>query len=211
MSTIILTRHGQTEWNQVERFRGCADIPLDQTGLVQAQATSRRIRETWQPVTIYTITMSRAVKTGEIIAEPFGLKAQPILELVDIDYGQWQGLKPLEVKATWSDLYESWYRNPHEVQIPGGETLDTLHNRTKKLLDQIARRSQKETIVLVVHDSINRVILLYALGLGLNRYWNISQGTCAINVIETVTNDFVVVSMNETYHLQINKPMFEGE
>ena len=50
MTRIVLVRHGQTEWNRVERFRGRADVPLNETGLAQAEATGKRVAAEWQPV-----------------------------------------------------------------------------------------------------------------------------------------------------------------
>jgi len=77
MTRIILVRHGQTEWNRVERFRGRADVPLNETGLAQAEATGRRVASEWQPVAIYSSPLSRAVKTAEAIARHFDLPASP--------------------------------------------------------------------------------------------------------------------------------------
>jgi len=86
-TTVILVRHGQTEWNRVERFRGRADVPLNDTGLKQAEATGRRVGATWRPVTIYSSPLSRAVKTAEAIGRYAGLSVAIHPELADIDYG----------------------------------------------------------------------------------------------------------------------------
>jgi broad specificity phosphatase PhoE len=203
MTRIILTRHGQTEWNQVERFRGRAEIPLNETGLIQAKATARKIAATWLPVAIYTSPMGRAVKTGEAIAEPFGLNVQPVDGLNDLDYGDWQGLSPAEVETRWPDALDTWYRTPHLAQIPCGESLASLAERTSAAVRSVIRQHPQETVVLVGHDSVNRAILLDALGLPLSRYWHLAQGTCAINVLETQNGDFTVISMNETCHLAV--------
>ena len=64
MTCIVLVRHGQTEWNRVERFRGRADVPLNEAGLAQAEATGKRVAQEWQPVAVYSSPLSRAVKTA---------------------------------------------------------------------------------------------------------------------------------------------------
>ena len=64
MTRIMLVRRGQTEWNRVERFRGRADVPLNQAGLAQAKATARRVAQEWRPVAVYSNLLSRAVKTA---------------------------------------------------------------------------------------------------------------------------------------------------
>jgi broad specificity phosphatase PhoE len=203
MTRIILTRHGQTEWNRIERFRGRADIPLNETGLEQAAATSRRIISTWKPVAVYTSPLSRTVRTGESIAAPLGLTPRRVEELNDIDYGDWQGLTPEEVRARWPDTLDSWYRTPHLTQIPGGETLQSLLERTSQAVHHAVEQHPQETIVFVGHVSVNRVILLHALGLPLARYWFLGQGNCAINVLETSKGDFTIVSLNDTCHLTV--------
>ena len=66
MTRFVLVRHGQTEWNRVERFRGWAGVPLNETGLAQADTTGRRVAEEWRPAAVYTSPLSRAfVAAGE--------------------------------------------------------------------------------------------------------------------------------------------------
>jgi broad specificity phosphatase PhoE len=203
MTRIILTRHGQTEWNRIERFRGHADIALNETGLLQAELTSRYIQAQWKPNAIYTSPMSRAVKTGEAIGAPYNLKAEPLQNLIDIDYGDWQGLTPEEVGQVWGETLANWYRTPHLVHIPNGESLQDVLARTTYALRNILEKHPFEEVVIVGHDSVNRILLLFMLGLPLSRYWHIAQGTCAINLIEFINNDFTVITMNEVCHLTL--------
>ncbi len=88
MIRIVLVRHGQTEWNRVERFRGRADVPLNQTGLAQAEATGRRVAAEWKPAAVYASPLSRAVKTAEAIARHSDGPVQLSPGLLDIDYGE---------------------------------------------------------------------------------------------------------------------------
>jgi probable phosphoglycerate mutase len=205
MTLVILVRHGQTEWNRVERFRGQADVPLDETGLAQAEATARRIASEWGPVAVYCSPLSRAVRTAEAIARQFGLPVQTHPGLTDIDYGQWQALTPDEARRRWPDMVDAWCRTPELAQIPGGETLDDLRTRTMDTLRGLAARHSGETVVLVGHTVVNRVILLAALGLGNDRFWHLRQDTCAINVLEVEGDDYTLVTMNDTCHLEARK------
>jgi broad specificity phosphatase PhoE len=202
MTRIILVRHGQTEWNRVERFRGRADVPLNETGLAQAEATGRRIASMWQPVAVYASPLSRAVKTAEAIARSFALPVQVHPGLADIDYGLWQGLTPDEARARWPEIVEAWYTAPHTVHIPGGETLADLRTRAMATVNDLAARHSGQTLGMVGHTVINRIILLGVLGLGNDRFWRIRQDTCAINVFEAEADGFTLVSMNDTCHLQ---------
>lgn len=201
MTQIILVRHGQTEWNRVERFRGRYDVPLNETGLAQAAATGRRVVAEWQPIAVYASPLSRAVKTAEAIAQHFDLPVQAEPGLIDIDYGEWQGLTPDEARARWPEIVEAWYHAPQRAYIPGGETVDQVRARGVATVRTLAARHPDQTVVLVGHTVINRAILLGVMGLGTDRFWHIRQDTCAINVFETAGDDFVLVSLNETHHL----------
>jgi broad specificity phosphatase PhoE len=201
MTCIILVRHGQTEWNRVERFRGRADVPLNETGLAQAEATGLRIHGEWQPAAVYSSPLSRAVRTAEAIAKHFDLPVQIHPGLADIDYGEWQGLTPDEVRDRWPAALQAWYHQPDEAIVPGGETLAQLRSRGMSAVNELSARHAEQTIVLVGHTVINRIILLGILGLGNERFWHIKQDTCAINVFEVEKGDFVLGSLNDTCHL----------
>jgi len=202
MTRIILIRHGQTEWNRVERFRGRADVPLNETGLRQAEATGVRVAAKWKPAAIYSSPLSRAVKTAEAIAGRFDdLAVQIHPGLADIDYGEWQGLSPDEVRTRWPGLLDTWYNAPHLVSIPGGETLSALRERAMKTVNELAVHYSSKAILLLGHTVINRIILLGVLGLGNERFWRIKQDTCAINLFDVEDGDYTLVSLNDTCHL----------
>ena len=199
---VILVRHGQTEWNRVERFRGRADVPLNETGLAQAEATGQRVAAEWRPTAVYSSPLSRAVQTAEAIARHFDLPVQVHPGLADIDYGEWQGLSPDEARQRWPEQVDRWYNHPEQARIPAGETLADLRARAMQTINELAARHPGETIVLVGHTVINRIILLGALGLGNERFWRLRQDTCAINVFEAEQGDFTLVTLNDTCHLR---------
>ncbi len=201
MTRFVLVRHGRTAWNRVERFRGRADIPLDEVGLAQAQATAARVAGEWQPAAIYASPLSRALKTAEAIAGRCGLEVIPEPALIDINYGEWQGLSPEEVRRRWPPEFEAWCHAPQEARIPGGEALADVRTRTLEGIRRLAQRHGAETVVLVGHTVVNRVILLAVLGLGNDRFWHLRQEPCAINVFEAEAGDFTLVTLNDTCHL----------
>jgi probable phosphoglycerate mutase len=202
MTKIILVRHGHVEGISPERFRGRVDLVLTTEGRRQAELTAHRIHATWSPAAVFTSPLSRCRATAEAIATPLGFSPRPLDGLIDIDYGQWQGLTPDEVRARWPGLLETWYRAPDWAAIPGGETLQDVLVRALSVLRDVVDGHPSDTLVLVAHDSINRVILLHALGLPLSRYWRLGQHPCAINEIDLLGDGSVVLSMNETGHLK---------
>lgn len=199
---IVLIRHGETEWNRVERFRGRADVPLNATGLAQAEATAHRVASQWRVAAIYASPLSRAIQTGEATARLLGLKVEACAGLADIDYGLWQGLTPDEARAAWPEQVDAWYNAPDLASIPGGESLDQVRARGIRTVRDLAARHPGETIALVGHTVVNRAILLEVLGLHSRRFWRLRQDTCALNVFEVEADDFTLVTMNDTCHLR---------
>jgi phosphoserine phosphatase len=174
-TTILLVRHGQTEWNRVERFRGRVDVPLNDTGLRQAEATGRRVAGMGRSVALYSRPLARAVKTAEAIGRHVNLDVEIHPGLIDIDYGDWQTLTPDEVRSRWHEMIEAWYKTPHLAYIPGGETLVEIRVRAMWAVGNLAARHAGETIILVAHTVINRIILLCVQGLGNDRFWDIPR------------------------------------
>jgi probable phosphoglycerate mutase len=201
MTKIILVRHGHVEGISPERFRGRADLMLTAEGHRQADATARRILQTWTPAAVYASPLSRCRATAKAIGRPFGLAPNPLDNLIDIDYGEWQGLTPDEARGRWPEQLEAWYRAPDWATIPGGETLQDVHARIAMVLRKVTAKHPRDTVVMVGHDSVNRVILLHALQLPLARYWRLGQDPCAINQIDFSEAGFTIRSLNETHHL----------
>jgi probable phosphoglycerate mutase len=110
-------------------------------------------------------------------------------------------LTPDEVRRKWPEALDTWYRAPHWAAIPGGESLQDVLARGVAALRVVIGRHPRETIVLVGHDSVNRVILLHALDLPLSCYRRLGQDPCGINHIDFSAGEFTVRSVNGTGHL----------
>jgi broad specificity phosphatase PhoE len=205
MTRLVLVRHGQTDWNATERFRGRFDVPLNETGIHQAALTARRIAASWRPEAVYSSPLSRALNTAQAIAGPFSLTVRKLPELIDMDFGEWEGLSPDEVRARWPEILAQWYSAPHAARIPGGETLDQVRERCIRALERIESNHPAQTVVAVAHTDLNRTLLLVVLGLGNERLRSLKQDNCAINEIEIHGSNYILASMNETSHLRERK------
>ena len=195
MTRIILVRHGQTEWNSTERFRCHADVPLDSVGLAQAEATGKYVARLCHPEAVYAAPLSRTGKTAEAISQQFNLPVESEPGLIDVDCGHWQGLTPDEVSQRWPREFEQWLNSPGRFGFPGGESLEEARLRAMRTLNALLGRHAGQDIVLVSHTALNRLILLSALGLGCEQFWNLRQDTCAVNILETRLDSFIVVSL----------------
>jgi broad specificity phosphatase PhoE len=194
-------RHGRTEWNRVEKFRGRADIGLDEVGMKQAESVAKRIRE-WQISEIYSSPLRRALTTAGIIAGPLGLNVRLAPGIVDIDYGTWQGLSTEDVVARDGHLYSQWIESPHKVKFPDGESFAEVRERAASVVDDLIQQHPKETIVLVSHKVICQILILSLLGLDSSHFWQITQDACAMNLFEVRGGIPSALFLNDTCHLE---------
>lgn len=203
MIRIIIIRHGQTTWNEGEgeRFRGRAEVELDQWGIRQARATAARMTQ-WEIDAIYSSPLKRALSTAETLAEHPGLRVQPLEGLIDIDYGKWQGLSLKEAAADDSKLYELWLKNPHLVTFPQGENLEQVQKVAVAAVETLLPEHPEQTIILVSHKVICKVLLCHFLGLDISHFWQVQQDTCSINIVEMREDMSVVVLLNDICHLK---------
>lgn len=199
--TCLLVRHGHVEGIDPPRFRGRADLPLTPLGHRQAEALRDRIAREWSPEAIYASPLRRCVHTGATVGQPASLVPGLAPELLDLDYGQWQGLTHAEVRAKWPKDWDRWQQTPQLAEFPGGETLAGLVKRVTNALHAILNAHRGQTVAIVAHDSVNRVLLLHALDLPLSRYRTLAQAPCGLNVLQFDGGRFKVVTVNETGHL----------
>jgi broad specificity phosphatase PhoE len=200
MIEIILVRHGETEWNRREIFRGRADIELSETGARQAELLAKYLSQV-EIAAIYSSPLRRALKTAEAIASYHSLKVKTTAALIDFDYGKWQGLPHQEVKASYQELYAEWLKSPHRVKMPGGESLDDITKRAIGVVDGVIGRHES-TAVLVSHRVVNKVLICALLGLDNSHFWNIRQDVGAITTFTYEDNRFILTRHNDTSFLK---------
>ncbi|HIC93267.1 MAG TPA: histidine phosphatase family protein [Anaerolineae bacterium] len=200
MTRVILVRHGQTEWNRVERFRGRVDLALNQTGLAQAHALAERLAD-WPIAALYSSPLRRAIQTAQPVAERLGLPVQLLPGIVDINYGDWQAKTPAQVAEAYPDLYRRWLEEPHLVRFPHGESLDEVRDRAMAALREVVARHRGQVVLLVAHQVVNRVLVCAMLGLDNSHFWRIRQDNGCINVFDHQDGLFTAVLINDTCHL----------
>ncbi len=201
MTRLILVRHGRTEWNRVERFRGRTDLELDATGVRQAESTAKRL-SSWPITTIYSSPLRRAIATANAVAQQCNLRVQILDEVIDIDYGDWHGLSPEEAATKDPRLFSMWLESPHLVRFPRGESLDDVRGRCSLAVNRLLLNHAEETFVIVSHKVVCQIIILELLGLENSFFWQMAQDVCAINVFEVRNNMTSVVLLNDTCHLR---------
>ncbi|KGM53358.1 phosphoglycerate mutase [Lysobacter arseniciresistens ZS79] len=203
---ILLARHGETPWNAEGRYQGQADIALSPVGEAQARSLGERLRDV--PLTRAVASpLGRARRTAELaLGERAGLLATDA-GLMEIAHGRWEGLLASEIRAADPDRLQAWRDAPHEVLMPGGESLQHVFDRAwPALLRATAGLGADDTLLLVAHDAVNRVLLCHVLGIPFGRLWTFRQAPTTLNLLEGPTADRLeVVRLNDCSH---HTPLF---
>jgi len=200
MTEIILARHGETEWNVAEVFRGRVDIDLSETGVKQAELLAGYLSPSAIEA-IYSSPLKRALKTAEIIAQPHKLKVNVEPDLIDFNFGRWQGLSHQEVKEKYGELYATWITHPEQVRMPDGETLADVRKRVIRVIDKVIKK-YTGTMLIVGHRVVNKIIICALLGLDNSHFWKIRQDTSGISIFSYQNEQFILTTHNDTSFLK---------
>lgn len=199
MGLIYLVRHGETDWNKDGRFRGREDLVLNERGLKQAEALASFF-EPRKISAVYSSPLLRARQTAEAIAGRKGLLVQIEEGFIDVNYGEWQGLKLEEIEENFPSVYRQWLKNPVEVTFPGGDSVRSVTERTAETLLNLANEHLRDEIVIVAHQAINKIILYHFFHLR-DRLWEIPQDVGVINLLSFDGKDLNLEFYNYTRHL----------
>jgi broad specificity phosphatase PhoE len=149
-TTILLVRHGETDWNQQRRVQGHSDTPLNETGIAQARALIERLAD--EPVeAVYSSDLARALDTARGVAEERGLPVHQVRELREKDFGTWEGL-------TDTEIFER-FPQAHDGPWGDAETGEQLAERVLGALRRIGAEHPGGTVVVVTHGGPLRAVL----------------------------------------------------
>jgi broad specificity phosphatase PhoE len=202
MTKLYLVRHGQTAWNVGEIFRGRADIPLDETGRREAELAGEALRE--QAIhAVYGSPLSRSFETAQYIAKLHNLQVEPLEAIIDISYGDWEGLSNEQVRESYPELHKLWHEHPQKVRFPRGESLDEVRTRTMTAMSRLMVKHKDQTIVLVAHRVPNKVICCALIGLDNSHFWRIQQDTACTNLFIHKNGQWIITFLNDTSYLKV--------
>lgn len=185
----------------MERFRGRADLDLDDIGIRQAEATAKRI-DGWQLSVLYHSPLKRTTLTAQIIARKLNLEIKALPGIIDIDYGSWQGLSLAEAEKKDRKMFALWQEKPHLVKFPEGERLDDVRKRAASTVNDILKQHTGKNVVVVTHKVVCQILILHFLNMETARFWQIGQDVSAINLIEIKNNFSYARLINDTCHLK---------
>jgi broad specificity phosphatase PhoE len=199
---ILLARHGETAWNAEGRYQGQEDIPLSEVGEAQARSLGERLRHVHIDRAVAS-PLKRALRTAELaLGEDRLAKLTTDAGLMEIAHGTWEGLLAAEIRERDPDRLHAWRHAPHEVLMPEGESLQHVFDRAWPALARAAEGlGEHDTLLVVAHDAVNRVLLCNVLGIPLAKLWTFRQAPTTLNLLEGADVDHLdVVRMNDATH-----------
>jgi len=159
VTTILLARHGETDWNREGRFQGWADPPLNATGRAQAVDLSVQLMAE-ELAAVYSSPLRRAYETAEVVAASRGLEPVTVDALREVDVGSWSGLSRAEIEQRFPEQYARWL--DYGQGWEDGETYEQMVDRVVGALQELAEGRDGERILAVTHGGPMRAASAFA-------------------------------------------------
>ena len=188
----MFVRHGQTDANRDGVLLGRLDPPLNDAGREQAAVVAARVA-LLQPARVVTSPLVRAVETAEIVAVACGLDVTVDARLIEVDYGEYDGLPLAELP---SDLVWKW-RNDADFAPPGGESLASVGKRMGEYTSEVLDSLAEGPMVAVSHVSPIKAAVLWALGLPDLYSWRLRLDNASVTRLAPGPDGPVLLSFNE--------------
>jgi glucosyl-3-phosphoglycerate phosphatase len=161
VTTLLLARHGETDWNRDGRWQGQSDTPLNELGREQA----RELAESLDGIdAVYSSDLARARETAEIVAARLGVEVKVDERLRERSFGAWEGLTMEEIEGRYAQAHVRW-RAGEGHGADDAEPFDAFAARVHSFLEEVLRRHPDETVLVVGHGGSIRVIHALASGL----------------------------------------------
>ncbi len=201
---ILLARHGETPWNAEGRYQGQVDIPLSDLGIAQATALGERLKDLRIDRAVAS-PLARATRTAQLALGPARAPRLAFDDgLLEIGHGEWEGLLASEIAERDPERLRAWREAPDTVLMPGagGESLQIVLDRAWPALARACDGlGAEDTLLVVAHDAVNRVLLARILGLPLAKLWTFRQAPTTLNLLEGPDVDALeVVRLNDCAH-----------
>ncbi len=161
MTTLILVRHGETDWNAQHRWQGHSDMPLNGVGRKQAGLLASELERV---DAVYSSDLARARETAEILAQRIGLEVHLDPRLRERGFGAWEGLTTQEIESSFPDEQKRW-RAGIGAGAPDAEPFGAFAARVRSFVEEVGRQHVDEEVLVVAHGGTIRVVHALATGL----------------------------------------------
>jgi probable phosphoglycerate mutase len=210
MVQLILIRPGCTEFDEQARIQGRLDIPLCETGRIEAVAAAESLRA-YLPKALYFAACRNAEETAEVLGEALDLKPKELGDLQNLDQGLWQGLQVEEIRHKQPKVFKQWQEHPETVCPPQGESLAEATERAEDVLEKLARKHRNGAIVLVAPEPMASIIRHRLAGEEIGDLWHAENGCGKLEVLHLERNLATVGAVAATNgHHQTNGNSING-
>ena len=199
--TLLVLRHGETDSNRERRFTGWRDVPLSEDGRRQCEAAARAL-EGIGVSAVYASPLERTRASAEIVAKPHLLAVRTEAAFRERGFGEWEGLTRDEAAARDPERWQVWRTAPDRFAAPGGEPVAGVAARVAAGVAALRAAHDGQTVVLVTHAVVIRLIVLAALGLGPERLWSVDASPAGLSELEYRDDWVTVHRVNTRAHLE---------
>ena len=199
MTTLILIRHGHTDWAEKKLAGWLPDVHLNDLGRKQAAELVERLAAI-KFAAIYSSPLERTLETAQPLAKARGLRIHKVSDLGEVKFGDWQGqsLKVLSNKKEWRSVQAA----PSTFQFPNGESFHEMQNRAVSAVEKIATGHPKDTVVLFSHGDVIKVIVAYYSSIALDNFQRIAISPASISMIGLGPFGALIYRLNDNGPLQ---------
>ena len=202
-TTLLLLRHGVTEYTPQRRFsgRGGADLALTADGRAQAQAAAAAVHAAGGVDVVIASPLLRTRETAQVVADRLGLDVRVDDDWVECAFGEWDGLTFAEVAQRWPAEMAAWHRSTAAAP-PGGEPFDEVARRVRVARDRALARHPRAKVLVVTHATPIKQLVRFALGASPDALWRLDSSPASLTTTRWWADGGAQLSSyNETGHL----------
>ena len=200
-TTLLLVRHGETEWNTLGKFQGCTDIELSKNGINQAENLKSKLNGEFD--VIYSSPLKRAYETAKIVTKDTNKDVKILEDIREINFGEWEGLTISQISEKYPEIFKAWRTDKKEAPFLGGDaSTKNAVNRALRCIMDIIKKNKGKKIVIVAHGGIIKAALIGLFNWDMSMYHKIALGNTCINTV-TFNDELkpIIISINDTSHL----------
>ena len=205
MTEIWLVRHGETPWNAERRVQGWEDIGLNETGVEQARALGRHIKNLTQAGqrldAVYTSDLKRAHATAQTVADEVGLPLNIHKGVRERHFGVLQGLVYDEMDAHAPEAAAIWRARDPNAELPGGESLGFFYARVVEAINEIAARHVGQRVMVVSHGGAMDIVWRHANQVSLQAPRQAPLLNASLNRLNVSPQGWSVIRWGDVDHL----------
>ena len=194
-TSVWLLRHPEPDAVARGRCYGSLDLALSKDGMQQAHAVAKALAAT-PLAAIYTSPRQRCTQAASILALGRACSVKIVEDVRELDFGEFEGRTYDEIAARYPDVYRQWMERPTKTHFPGGECFGDMCVRVVESVRRLRARHDGDSIAIVAHGGVNRIILADALGMDMAHIFRIGQRYGALNRVRYFGDDPVVELIN---------------